>query len=257
MSAGDGAGRQRGRSERDTPGPVGSAARLGERLLNGVDRLGRPATRASAQARTDRLVRTPVLTVVTLIGVLATLGGSVAVISLIIGGVRAGAQPAAVSTPRPTGRTVTESMKVLTGAMDGKPGWPKFTNESWTVHKGDTVVLRITNYDDGPAPLSGEQAQLSAVRGTVDGTETVNGKTMTSMSPADVSHTFTVIGLGLNVPIPPAPSGGSVTVVARFVAGRTGSFVWQCYAPCGTGPNFTGGAMSVSGWMTGEVRVAS
>jgi FtsP/CotA-like multicopper oxidase with cupredoxin domain len=257
MGAGDGAGRWHV-SGLTAGAVIRSAARLGERLLVGLDRLAQPRARAAVLARMARFVRVPVLVGSALVVVLATLGGSVVVISALIGGVGAAAQAPSPPTPaHRNGRTVIESMKIVTGKLDGKPDSPRFTNPSWTVHKGDTVVLRITNYDDGPAPLTGAQRVLGSVQGTVGGTETVDGKPVRSLSAADVSHTFTVIGLGLNLPIPAAPSGGAVTVVARFVANRTGRFVWQCYAPCGAGPNFTGGAMSVAGWMEGKVRVAS
>ncbi|WP_276968641.1 hypothetical protein, partial [Metallibacterium scheffleri] len=116
-------------------------------------------------------------------------------------------------------------------------------------------TLRITSYDDGAAPLTGAQTMFDAVQGTVGGIESVDGKPVSSVPNADVSHTFTVVGLGLNMPVPAAPTGGSVTVVARFVAERAGTFVWQCYAPCGSGENSMGGPMSTMGWMEGTVRV--
>jgi heme/copper-type cytochrome/quinol oxidase subunit 2 len=94
-----------------------------------------------------------------------------------------------------------------------------------------------------------------AVQGTLGGTEAVDGQPVSTVPNADIAHTFTVVGLGLNVPIPAAPTGGSITVVARFVATRSGRFLWQCYAPCGSGSNSMGGAMSTMGWMEGAVEV--
>jgi hypothetical protein len=146
-------------------------------------------------------------------------------------------------------------MEILTGKMDHRPGWPRYTHASWSVRVGETVVLRVTNYDNGTAPLTGAQMMYDNVMGTLGGSETVDGKPVRSVSDEEVSHTFTVVGLGLNLPIPVAPKGGSVTVVARFVPKRTGRFVWQCYAPCGSGPNSMGGAMAMGGWMEGTVEV--
>ncbi|MDA8287394.1 MAG: hypothetical protein M0014_02880, partial [Actinomycetota bacterium] len=150
---------------------------------------------------------------------------------------------------------VSESMVIATGKMDGHPGWPRYTNASWSVRKGEVVTLRITSYDDGTAPLTGAQTMFDRVQGTRGGTETVDGRSISSIPNGDIAHTFTVVGLGWNVPIPAAPTGGSVAVVARFVARRAGTFVWQCYAPCGSGSNSMGGAMSTKGWMEGTVKV--
>lgn len=204
-----------------------------------------------------RRLRAPVIVVAVLASVLAGLGISVALVAGVAGGLHAAAgQLTSARAPAVAGRpTVRESMVVQTGKMTHKPGWPRYTNASWSVRKGETVILRITSYDDGAAPLTGAQKMFDAVGGTVGGSETVNGKLMSSVLNDNVSHTFTVVGLGLNLPIPAAPKGGSVTVMARFVVSRTGSFVWQCYAPCGSGPNSMGGAMSTNAWMEGTVRV--
>lgn len=208
-------------------------------------------------ARDNWRLRGTGFVVLALVGILAVLAASFLAITGIAMGVRVAVKPGTSHERATGGTTVVESMSIETGSMDGKPGWPRYTNASWTVHKGQTVVLQITSYDDGPAPLSGVQTMFDAVRGTVAGTETVDGKTVRSMSPTSVAHTFTIVGFGLNLPIPAAPTGGAVIVTARFVAQRSGTFVWQCYAPCGSGPNSMGGAMAVSGWMEGRVHVAA
>ncbi|MGC8510818.1 MAG: hypothetical protein ACP5PB_08110 [Acidimicrobiales bacterium] len=146
-------------------------------------------------------------------------------------------------------------MSILTGHMDGKPGWPKYTNSSWTVHQGQTVTVRITSYDDGTAPLTGSQMMFDQALGTTNGHEVVNGQSVSTVPDVDVAHTFTVVAFGFNMAIPAAPTGGHVTVVASFVAKKTGTFTWQCYAPCGTGTNAMGGAMSTMGWMEGTIKV--
>ena len=200
---------------------------------------------------------TPGLVVLALVVTLAGLGATVVVAGAVAAGVRAGADQL-VSTPAaPAHRsaTVVESMDIVSGKLDGLPGSPRYTHASWSVQAGDTVVVAVTSYDDGTAPLTGAQMMYDKVLGTLGGTETVDGTPVRSVPDEDISHTFTVVGLGLNLPIPVAPKGGSVTVVARFVPERAGRFVWQCYAPCGSGPNSMGGAMSTSGWMEGVVAV--
>lgn len=210
-------------------------------------------------ARGDvRRLRAPVIVAVALVSVLASLGISVAVVAGVAKGVRSAGEQLTAAKVVPVDRaTVSESMEILTGKMDGHPGWPRYTHANWAVRKGETVTLRITSYDDGTAPLTGVQTMDDRVQGTLGGTETVDGKAVSSVAHDDVAHTFTVVGLGLNLAVPAAPTGGSVTVIARFVAGRSGTFVWQCYAPCGSGPNAMGGAMSTKGFMEGTVRVLS
>lgn len=150
---------------------------------------------------------------------------------------------------------VVEHMRLITGKMDGKPGWPKITNSSWTVHKGQVVTVQIVSFDDGSAPLMGKYMTYANVKGTLNNKELVNGKAVASVSDINVAHTFTVAGLGFNMPIPVAATGGHVVVTASFVANKTGTFTWNCYAPCGSGTNGMAGAMSTMGWMTGKVTV--
>ena len=201
-----------------------------------------------------------------LVVVLGGLGISVAVVAGVADGVRAAANrltSASAALPaRP--RTVTEQMQILTGTVQierhivtrfGQDFGPMYTHPFWSVHVGDTVVVRITSYDTGPAPLTGSQVMYDRVEGTIGGVETVDGAPVRNVPNDEVAHTFTVPGIGLNLPIPAAASGRTVTVVARFVARRAGNFVWQCYAPCGSGPTMMGGPMATMGWMEGKVQV--
>ena len=43
---------------------------------------------------------------------------------------------------------------------------------------------------------------LSQVQGTLAGTETVDGKTLTAINPEEASHTFAVPQLGVFIPLP-------------------------------------------------------
>ena len=197
----------------------------------------------------------PGFVVIVLAGIAVGMVASVFAVAGIALGLRDAVKPANAVERVARAGTVVESMSIQTSGRNSHPDWPFYTNASWKVHVGQTVELRITSYDTGSAPLSGVQTMLDQVSGTVSGTETVDGKTVRSVPNAQLAHTFTVVSLGLNLPVPAAPVGGSVTVVARFVAQRSGTFVWQCYAPCGSGPNSMGGAMSVMGWMEGRVHV--
>ncbi|MCL4433382.1 MAG: hypothetical protein M1399_01205 [Actinobacteria bacterium] len=154
--------------------------------------------------------------------------------------------------------TIHESMTILTGGMISHKGWPKFSPADLAIPSNTTVVLTIYNYDNGTAPLSAGSL-FDKVEG---GTETVNGSPVTSIPNANISHTFTVASLQLNVPIPAAPSttgpGGEsepAVVTFTFHVTKAGTYTWQCEAPCGTGPTGMGGPMVTPGYMTGSLTV--
>ena len=88
------------------------------------------------------------------------------------------------------------------------------------------------------------------------GTETVDGSAVTSVPNAKISHTITIPALGINIPLPMAPHGGYTTVAFTFTPTKTGTFTWQCFTPCGDGPNGMGGAMATMGWMQGNITVS-
>ncbi len=182
---------------------------------------------------------------VTKIAALALAVAPVAATTVTGGGVAGAAAP----------NHVVEHMRLITGKMDGKPGWPKITNSSWTVHKGQTVTVQIVSFDDGTAPLMGQYMKYDKVMGTVNGKEVAGGKMVNNVSDINIAHTFTVTGLGFNMPIPVAPTGGHIVVTASFKANKLGTFTWNCYAPCGSGTNGMTGAMSTMSWMTGKVHV--
>ncbi len=174
-----------------------------------------------------------------------------AVAPVVAAGVVSGS---AVSAATPS--HVTEVMKILTtGKLAGSGEQPRITNSSWTVHKGQTVTVKIISFDDGSAPLMGQYMKYDKVMGTVNGKEVAGGKTINNVSDINISHTFTVAKLGFNMPIPVAPTGKSIVVTASFKATKTGTFTWNCYAPCGTGTTGMAGAMKTMGWMTGQIKV--
>jgi len=182
----------------------------------------------------------------------------IAAAGLIVGLAGCG-QPAQATAATPTPRTVHISMQIKSGTLKGQEN-PYFTNAAWKtaggsqLQKGDTVDLTIVSYDDGPAPAP---PGFGKVTGTVGGKETVDGKTVTSVPIASISHTFTISSMGVNIPIPVAPTGGSITVSAQIHLTKSGTFSWQCFAPCGTGSSGWDGAMSTDNWMKGYIRVQS
>lgn len=133
---------------------------------------------------------------------------------------------------------------------------------------GKTVSLTIINYDDGPADVASQYAnvvgttnnQISIVNNTnVNSSQdsngiNVSGGAVVSQVPAsNIAHTFTVFSgsnVVLNIPLPP-----SSVVHATFTL-NSGSYTWQCEAACGSGSSGWGGAMSTPGWMTGTLEVS-
>jgi hypothetical protein len=229
----------------------GDAASLLERLgrLEPLERLGRQPLEPG------RRLRPLALTLLALALALGGLGVAVAVVAALAGGVGSAARALASAPPSP--RPVHATVVLSTEIVNGPHGWPEYRPATFRVRLGETVVLRIRSFDDGTAPLTGAEARFDAVSGTVGGTELVDGRARRVVPDEDVAHTFTVVALGLNLPVPAAPTGGSVLVVARFVVSRVGSFVWQCYAPCGTGAFSMGGPMATPGFMEGTFQVTA
>ena len=180
----------------------------------------------------------------------------VAVVVLATAPVLAAGAVSTMSASAATPGHVTEVMKILTtGKLAGSGEQPRITNSSWTVHKGQTVTVKIISFDDGAAALMGKYMKYTMVMGTKTGKELVAGKAAGMVSDINISHTFTVAGLGFNMPIPVAPTGKSITVVATFTPNKVGTFTWNCFAPCGSGSTGMAGAMKTNNWMTGKIKV--
>ena len=145
-------------------------------------------------------------------------------------------------------------MKLVTGKMDGKPGWPKFEPADATLPANAIVNVTVKNYDDGNASIP---AGDNKVTGTVNSNMTVDGKTVTSVKTADVAHTITIPTIGLNVPIPVRSSSEKYdTIKFSFKTPSTPQKLdWQCMATCGSGKSGWGGAMATDGWMKGVFTV--
>ncbi len=140
-------------------------------------------------------------------------------------------------------------LSVLTGGMIGKPGSPLFTPADFTLPPKSHVLVTIRNFDSGTAPVT---AQWSRVSGTLGGTIRIAGKSVRSIAPTQVSHTFTVARLHLNVPIP-----ASATVSFALRTPASGTYTWRCEAPCGSGPSGMQGAMRTNGYMMGTMRISA
>jgi len=146
----------------------------------------------------------------------------------------------------------------------GPNGLESSANISLPAHR--LIELVITNFDEGNASLAAPQ--YTNVMGTSDGSELVYNSTainstegpngillrgsqrVSSLALNQISHTFTVPSLGLNLPM-----ASESTIVAYFTTGGAGSFIWLCESACGSGADGTAGAMTTAGWMTGAITV--
>jgi hypothetical protein len=164
--------------------------------------------------------------------------------------------------------------------VTSKPDWVSYFIKSpatgaWVhttvfeVPAGTRVNVTILGYD-GCTPLRNPYWGL--VTGTIGNVEDVDGtpyKALNSWSGCNVGHTFSIPGIGLNVPMAspgltaslcstsPCTSGPHKTMTFSFMTPRTpGSYFWQCRVPCGGGfIDGFGGPMQTIGYMTGSMQV--
>ncbi len=165
-----------------------------------------------------------------------------------------------------------DSMAGEHGADGGKhPDWVSYgPTTTYDLPAHALVSVTIRQYD------SGERLNnpfFATVRGTVGGTMTLNGKTVSHVSPNHIGHTFTLHAapgdqdpLFVSVPLPAVPESVKPTkgsdypkpnvIRFSFITGGPGHYVWNCEYPCGDGyyAKF-GGPMSTRGYMSGTVNV--
>ncbi len=174
---------------------------------------------------------------------------------------------AALQSSPPSVKTAAAAQPVTTHlALDilpVKPGgpsqnWPAYVaSTSLTVPANTLVTVTIRNFDLGDATMA-PGSPLLTVQGTAGNSATVDGQPYAALGATQVAHTFTSPQLGLNVPIPgdAHQNASSLTVTFAFRTGRAGSYVFQCYAPCGTGENGFAGPMASMAYMRGTLTVS-
>jgi hypothetical protein len=158
------------------------------------------------------------------------------------------------------------------GSGGAHPDWVSFSSDNLVVPANSAVTVTVSQYDTGGKP---NNPYFAKVVGTVGGTETVDGATVSSVPVNDVGHTFTLRAIAgnapslyLNVPLPAvsqsAPSvlrigHGSYPqprmVTFTFITSGQGVYFWNCEYPCGDSVVGFGGAMSTYGYMSGTLTV--
>lgn len=234
-------------------GPAGAASAAAVPIAATTAAMSSSATAPrNAQSSTTRKESLNMLTKSTAAKTIATgLTGALAV----AGGTAAIAAPAGAARV-PAAKHATVVHKTLVIRSSGRKGWPEYVNsKNIVLPKNSTVVLTIDSHDDGAAPLPKNVIFYDKVMGTVGAKETAGGKSVSDVSNKVISHTFTIPQLGINLPIPAAPTGKVIVIQATIHTGKAGTYSWQCYAPCGTGKNSEHGPMDAGGYMKGTVTI--
>jgi hypothetical protein len=168
--------------------------------------------------------------------------------------------------------TYPDSMAGEHGKDGGaEPDWVSYgPTTTLKAPRNSLVTVTISQYDTGDVITNPWFAQ---VHGTVGGTETVNGKTVTKVDPSSIGHTFTLHAaptaqdpLFVSAPLPALPDSakpapGSMyakpnVVTFSFRTKGPGVYVWNCEFPCGDGTYAKfGGPMSTRGYMSGTLTV--
>jgi hypothetical protein len=204
-------------------------------------------------------------------------GGSFLVIHYLLGG-----PPVEDFTTVQAGQVHVTMQEDPQNTVSSTPDWVSYFIKSPTTGKwvhttlfqvpaGTTVDMTILGYD-GCTPL--RNPFWGKITGTIGGYALVDGKktrVINSYSGCNVGHTFSIPGIGLNVPMgspglsatlcgtSPCTSGPHKTMQFSFMTPKTtGTYFWQCRVPCGGGfiTGF-GGPMSNIGFMTGNMEVVS
>ncbi len=216
--------------------------------------------------------------------VLVTAGAAVLVVHFLLGGPPVEDFTAGVTAN--SGAQVNVTMQEdPQNTVTSHPDWVSYFIKSpksgaWVhttlfkVPAGTRVNVTILGYD-GCTPL--RNPYWDRVTGTIGNAEDVNGKAISSLnswSGCNVGHTFSIPGIGLNVPVAspttfkdnsnlcgtsPCTSGPHGVVTFSFMTPKTpGNYFWQCRVPCGGGfIDGFGGPMQTLGFMTGNMQVVA
>ncbi len=218
-----------------------------------------------------------------LVAFLAVVGGVIfVVIHFLLAGPPTVDYAAGVTAGQPVNLVLQEDPQ---NTVSNHPDWVSYFIQDPKTHAWVHTTLfqipantriNVTIYGyDGCTPL--RNPFWSKVTGTIGGTEDVNGKPVSVLNSWDgcnVGHTFSIPGIGLNVPMgspttvaennalcgtSPCTSGPHETMTFSFMSPKnTGDYFWQCRVPCGGGfVDGFGGPMQTIGFMTGQMEVVS
>jgi heme/copper-type cytochrome/quinol oxidase subunit 2 len=153
-------------------------------------------------------------------------------------------------------RHVQVDLNIVINQAGMQKDWPGYAPSTLVVPANSLVTVTLRDYDLGDTPLPAN-SPFTAVQGTIGGIATADGKAYTSLAPEKVAHTFTVAQLHVNVPLPGDGVKGAAydSVTFTFRTGSAGTYIFQCYDPCGTGSSGWEGPMVTKGYMMGTLTV--
>jgi hypothetical protein len=225
-------------------------------------------------------VSLPVRITTLLIALVAVVAGGVYLVVHYIGG----SPPWVDYSPQASGGQVNIMLQEdAQNTVTNEPDWVSYfiqdpKTKAWVhttmfkVPANTQVNVTILGYD-GCTPARNNV--WSQVQGTIGGVMQVDGKSMSQLdtwAACNVGHTFSIPGLGLNVPMAtpadpnanlcstsPCTSGPHKTITFAFrTPAHGGIFRWQCKIPCGGGfIDGFGGPMETLGYMMGEMQVTT
>ena len=173
----------------------------------------------------------------------------------------AGCGVAATASPTQSKGKASLYLTIATPSMLGTDDMPAYIPAFPSIPAYSRVRVEIVNFDDA-TPLIGALEQFANVKGTVGGTiqvaaldakdpnATASSQTLTALDPQNVSHTFTVAKLGINIPV-----AAKARTIFEIQTGAAGVYDWRCNDPCGQGDGGWGGAMAAAGYMMGKLTL--
>ena len=173
----------------------------------------------------------------------------------------AGCGVAASASPTQSKGKATLYLTIATPNMLGTDDMPAYIPAFASIPAHSRVRMEIVNFDDA-TPLTGALEQFAKATGTVGGTirvatldeknpnATTTSQTVSALDPQNVSHTFTVAKLGINIPV-----AAKARTTFEIETGAPGVYDWRCNDPCGQGNGGWGGAMAAAGYMMGKLTL--
>ena len=152
--------------------------------------------------------------------------------------------------------------------LSGQPFY--YPSTTIKVPANSAVTLTFIQYDSGGQIYN---PFFAKVHGTMDGTMTWNGKSVSEVKSDNIGHTFTVHqypestqpNFFLSVPLPMNAANAKTDkagypvdpqkIEVTFITGDPGTYVWNCEFPCGDLYQEFGGPMQQRGWMAGTFEV--
>ncbi|HVB22350.1 MAG TPA: hypothetical protein VNG51_10425 [Ktedonobacteraceae bacterium] len=153
-------------------------------------------------------------------------------------------------------RHVQANLNIVINQPGMHKDWPAYTPTNLVLPAHSLVTITIRNYDLGDTPLP-NNSPFTKVQGTIGGTASANGHTYSSLAADKVAHTFTILQLHVSVPVPgDAVNGASYAAVTFTIrTGNAGTYMFQCFDPCGTSSSGWMGPMMTMGYMMGTLTV--